>query len=342
MPDATPAVRPAVGVRLRFEGRAYDCGVGETALTALLRQGADIPYSCRKGVCLTCLMRAVEGAPPADSQKGLKETWRAQGCFLPCLCRPDADFGIARADDAAVFGRARVIDIVPLAGNVRRVRLEPATPLYYRPGQFVNLRRADGLIRSYSLASVPRLDPLLELHVKRLPGGQMSNWVFDRLAPGEAVDLQGPHGSCFYVPGRPEQPMLLIGNGTGLAPLVGVLRDALHDGHRGPIRLYHGSRHPEGLYLAAELRALAAAHPNVAYLACVSGPGARAPGCRPARAEEAAFGDLPRLSGWRVFLCGYPPMVHAARQRAYLAGASLDDIEADPFELRELRRTPRG
>ena len=54
-----------------------------------------------------------------------------------------------------------------------------------------------------------------------------------------------------------------------------------------------------------------------------------------------AFSDLAVLEGWRVFLCGYPPMVHGAKQRAYLAGAALDDILTDPFELRDLRQTPR-
>ncbi len=54
-----------------------------------------------------------------------------------------------------------------------------------------------------------------------------------------------------------------------------------------------------------------------------------------------AFSDLADLKGWRVFLCGYPPMVHSAKKLAYLAGAALDDILTDPFELRELRQTPR-
>jgi len=69
--------------------------------------------------------------------------------------------------------------------------------------------------------------------------------------------------------------------------------------------------------------------------------GSGAAGCRPGRAESVAFSDLAELPGWRVFLCGYPPMVHSAKRHAYLAGAALDDILTDPFELRELRQTPR-
>jgi NAD(P)H-flavin reductase len=218
--------------------------------------------------------------------------------------------------------------------------LDSATPLYYRAGQFVNLRCADGLVRSYSLASVPRLDDCLDIHVKRLPRGRMSNWIFDDLAPGDSLDVQGPNGECFYVPGRPETPLLLIGNGSGLAPLLGIARDALASGHESGIHLYHGSRHPDGLYLDAELRAMDREHDNFTYHSCVSGEELRDDD-RPGRAEAVALGDHPDLKNWRIYLCGYPPMVAGARKKAYLMGANLADIYADPFELQDLRTEPR-
>ena len=79
------------------------------------------------------------------------------------------------------------------------------------------MRRNDGLCRSYFLASVPNLDRHLEFHTKRLPGGQMSNWMFNDMKIGESVDIQGPNGSCFYLPGAPDQSLLLIGTVTGRA-----------------------------------------------------------------------------------------------------------------------------
>lgn len=325
---------------IAFDGATYDCGDGETVLDALLRQGIEIPYSCKMGVCLSCLLKAEPVQVPAAAQDGLRETLREQGYFLACQCQLDGALTVSLGEESDIFGRAKVIGIERLAPQVCRVAIEPATPLYYRAGQFVNLRRDDGLTRSYSLASVPRLESHLELHVKRLPGGQMSNWIFDGLAPGDTLDIQGPSGGCYYAPGRPDQDLLLIGNGTGLAPLIGIARDALNDGHSGSIHLYHGTREADGLYLRAELMALAAEHGNFKYIPCLSGDSV-APGCRPGRAESVAFSDFTALEGWRVFLCGYPPMVHSAKQLAYLAGAALDNILTDPFELRELRQTPR-
>jgi NAD(P)H-flavin reductase len=172
-----------------------------------------------------------------------------------------------------------------------------------------------------------------------MAGGAMSPWLCDPARAGEAVDIQGPNGACFYLPGRPRQPMLLIGTGTGLAPLIGIVRDALADGHVGPIALYHGSRHASGLYLGDALRALTARHANLSYVPCLSG--AEATGGRRGRADEAALADHGDLKGYRVFVCGVPAMVAGVRRRAYLAGVSLADINGDAFDLRELRARPR-
>ena len=323
-----------------MNGKVYDCDRSETVLQALLRNEVAVPYSCRNGVCLTCLLRAVRGHVPAAAQNGLRKTLCLGGYFMACVCTPDQDLDLALPNDAEVYGRAVIRSVERLAPAICRVVIEPATPLYYRSGQFVNLRRDDGLVRSYSLASVPRRDRYLEFHVKRLPGGDMCNWVFDALQPGDALDIQGPNGSCFYVSGRPEQPLLLVGNGSGLAPLMGIVRDALYSKHTGDIRLYHGSRHREGLYLGRELRRLASQYPNFRYVPCLSG-GSVSAGCRAGRADDNAFSDQRDLRGWHVFLCGYPPMVHGAKKTAYLAGAGLADIHADPFELRDLRSKPR-
>ena len=302
----------------------------------MLRQDAVVPYSCRNGVCLTCMMRSRAGAVPACAQNGLKDTLRVEGHFFACLCTPQGDLDIELPNDAEVFGRATVRAVEQIAPTIRRVVLEPATPLYYHAGQFVNLRRGGGLARSYSLAGVPRLDDGLELHVKRLPRGRMSTWFHEAAAPGDGLDIQGPNGDCFYLPGRPDTSLLLVGNGSGLAPLIGIARDALASGHRGSIHLYHGSRHREGLYRDARLRAMAERHANFTYRGCVSGDDGPA-----GRADNAAFADHPDLAGWRVYLCGYPPMVKTARKRAYLMGAALADIHANPFDLRNLRVRPR-
>jgi NAD(P)H-flavin reductase len=324
-----------------YAGRSHRAAPGETVLAMLLRDGAEVAYSCRRGSCLACVMRATRGEVPPASQIGLKDTLKVLGYFLPCVCVPSGDLALEAPCDSDLYGRATIEAIEPLSSTVSRVVLRGATPLYYHAGQFVNVRRADGVVRSYSLASVPRLDAMLELHVRRMRGGALSGWLCEAARRGEAIDIQGPNGSCFYLPGRPDQPMILIGTGTGLAPLMGIARDALADGHRGPISLYHGSRHADGLYLANALGDLASKHASFRYIGCVSGEAATGD-LRAGRADDLALADHANLKDYRVFVCGHPDMVDDFRRRAYLAGARLADIHGDPFDLRDLRSKPRA
>ncbi|QJD31212.1 2Fe-2S iron-sulfur cluster-binding protein [Methylococcus geothermalis] len=317
---------------LKYGKDTYLLGKDQSVLDCLVEHGAPVPFSCRSGVCQTCLMRAVRGTPPASSQQGLKDSLKLQNYFLACVCRPTEDIEAVLPHDAQNSVPATVKALKPLNGEIMHVALECHEPLEYRPGQFINLFRDPTLGRSYSLASVPQHDEHLHLHVRRLPDGKVSGWIHEELRPGQTVDLRGPSGDCFYVPGRPEQEIVLIGTGSGLAPLYGILRDALNRGHRGPIRLFHGSRSRAGLYLIDELRTLARDHTNFDYVPCVSGE-EPSTGLAGGRAHEVAFREVPDFKDKRLFLCGHPAMVSAAKKRAFLAGASMKDIYADPFNV---------
>jgi NAD(P)H-flavin reductase/ferredoxin len=321
--------------------RAVRLCPGETVLDALLRSEVAVPNSCRSGICQSCVLQATNGTPPADAQRGLKPAQRLRGMFLACACRPQGELPGQLPNGADGSRTAAVVRQVEHVGSaVARVLIEPNGAFDYYPGQFVNVvRPGDGLTRSYSLASlhspdgVPRGDDLLELHVRKVAGGRMSSWLHDEAQGGDPVELIGPLGDCFYVPGRPEQPILLVGTGTGLAPLYAIARDALRHGHTGPIRLYHGARDAAGLYFAEELDALAARHPQFGYTPCVlAGPAGGQ--MRVGAIDQVVLADLPKLAGWRVFLCGDPALVNMLKKRVDLAGAAMKDIAADAFVMR--------
>jgi CDP-4-dehydro-6-deoxyglucose reductase len=300
---------------------------GETALDALLRGGVAVPNSCRAGACQSCRLRAAVGTPPAAAQVGLKETQRLRGQFLACICRPDEDLTIALDDDPPQG--AEVVAVDPLAADVVRVRLRTDVPLDHRAGQFVTVLRADGLARSYSLASLPD-DDALELHVRVLPHGRMSQWMAHELRPGDRLRVRGPAGDCFYTEGAPEQPLVLIGTGTGLAPLHGIARDALRRGHTGPISLLHGAVTPTGHYLVHVLTDMSQTHPNFRYLRCAL-RGDPEQGLEIDGIEAAAARHHPKLAGHRVYLCGDPERVQALRKQSFMRGARMNQIFADAF-----------
>lgn len=317
---------------ITFEDKTFELKEGESVLEGLERNGVAMPSSCRNGVCQTCLMRAMAGTPPKVAQNGLKETLRAQNYFLSCACRPVEDLTVARAgEEVSPPIEATVIAKEALNSDIYRFLLLPDAPFDYRAGQFLHLHRPDGLIRSYSLASVPTLENTLELHVRLLKGGAMTSWLIDEVQVGEKITVSGPAGNCFYVDGKQEQNILLIGTGSGLAPLWGILRDALEHGHSGNVTLYHGSWTPEGLYLVEDLQRLAQGYPQLRYVPCVDTD--PLPGYEQGQVHRIALGQNPNLKGWRVYLCGHPSMVATAKRQAYLAGASLGDIYADPFVL---------
>jgi NAD(P)H-flavin reductase/truncated hemoglobin YjbI len=327
--------------RIRYEGQEFESRPGESVLEAFLRQGISVPFSCRTGICQVCLRRCVSGSVPEAAQRGVRPALRDRHYFLPCRCIPEADIEIAPPRDDDLYTRAVVHRKELLAPDVCRLLLEPFTVIDYRAGQFVNLRRRDGLARSYSAASVRGEDYFLELHVKRMRGGAMSNWIFDALNTGDVLDVQGPQGECYYTAGRSAQNLLLVATGTGLGPLLGIARDALLQGHAGEIHLYHGSRYAEGLYLRDVALALERRYPNFRSYPCVSGV-VVPEGYLAGRADDLAFARHRDLRGWRVYLAGLPAMVHEGETRAARLGAQRSDILADAFELRDLRCVPRG
>ncbi len=314
---------------IQFNGIDYPCNSGESVLDALTRQGVMVPFSCRNGICQTCMMKSAEGNIPAAAQKGLKSTLQAQNYFLACACHPVENMAVSLPAEPNRLLPATVTAIRPLNADIVCVGLDCPELTYYRPGQFINLYRDSHFSRSYSIASVPA-DGYLRLHVRRLPNGRMSNWIHNELALGDNLHISSPIGSCFYLPDKSGQPLLLIGTGSGLAPLMGILRDALSQNHAGQIYLYHGSRDKAGLYLVDELRELEAAHGNFHYIPCVS-DGTESEEYKAGRSLDVAMSAHRDLSGWRVYVCGNPEMVKTARKKAYLARAAMSDIYADAF-----------
>lgn len=307
--------------RIQFEGRRLELESGETVLDGLLRHGEPIPYSCKSGVCQSCLLRGA-GAIPAAAQVGLKDTLRAQGYFLACCCRPESEIEVRGPDADRRIG-ARIERVEALSDTVVRVALRTDAPFDYRAGQFITLFREDGLARSYSLAGLPG-DEHVELHVRLIPGGAMSGWLCQSDAPGSRVALQGPTGNCFYVPGEARRPILFAGAGTGLAPLYGILRDALSRGHTGPLWLFHGARTEAGLYLTQELAAVEREHPNVRYIRSVLEDGGET-------LEQAIRRRIANLADFRGYICGDAGLVNSLRKQLFLAGMASARIFADAF-----------
>lgn len=321
-----------------YNGVKYKARVDESVLDVLLRHGIDIPYSCKAGVCNTCIMLREDGGLPSVATQGLKDTLVEQGCFLACQCIPSGPITVRKSDYIALFTKAIVVDKKILSADVCRVRLKPSTELNYHAGQYINLRVQNGQIRSYSLASLPAHDDFIELHIKRMKNGQVSNWLFDIAKVNDELDIQGPFGDCYYLSKSLDDTLLMIATGTGLAPLYGILRDALNSGHKGKIKLYHGDRTPDALYLDSILKDLSSTQNNFTYIPCVTNTiKGLDDSILNGRASDYALSQNANLIDTSIYLCGSPAMVAVARKQAYLNGADIKRIYADPFITKDLR-----
>lgn len=201
---------------ITFDDKRIELDKGQTVLSALLDNGYEIPNSCRAGACQSCMMQAVDGQPPEKSQTGLKDTLKAQGYFLACSCEPSSPLQIVSANAADTRIKTTVFEHDIISDGILRLRIKPQKNFNYHSGQFINIWKNNTVARSYSLASVNDIDDYLELHIRRIENGMVSSWLHDEIAVGDNLEIQAATGECFYIPGNPEQKILLAGTGTGL------------------------------------------------------------------------------------------------------------------------------
>jgi ferredoxin-NADP reductase len=226
--------------------------------------------------------------------------------------------------------------------GVMRLLLVPQDPtgmFSSCPGQYLSLISPEGITRSYSIANDYLHDGYLELHVGKTDRGIFTNWLFNYATVGQTLHARGPAGACYYLDAEHgDFPMLLVGTGTGLAPLWGIVRDALHKEHTGPITLLHGGVSPDRLYYVNELKELAQTHPNFHYQGVVlSGPVADSAHVEGDIVEQVLTRlDPVTLPDLRVFLCGAPDLVHMLRKKIFLKGARSAHIFCDAFVTRTI------
>jgi NAD(P)H-flavin reductase len=272
-------------------------------------------------------MRSSTREIPVSAQSGLKDSLKSQGYFLACMCRPEGNLEISDPDSALqIQGEIQKLDL--LNDEVLRLQIKIPESFIFKAGQYISLIRGDGLTRSYSIASLPETG-YLELHVRLIPNGKMSSWIKTSLQVGDKISIRGPSGNCFFSGGKSEQPLLLAGTGTGLAPLYGILNDAIRQGHLGPIWLFHGGRNPFSLYLKDELEQLSLRYPQFHYRPCVLSEGTESVPAIPL--DQNIMKHFPWIKTARIYLCGDPVLVNGLRKKMFLAGASSKEIYADAF-----------
>jgi len=225
--------------------------------------------------------------------------------------------------------QVRVRDVVVETADACSFVLDVPTGFAYRPGQFLTVRVGEAA-RSYSLSSSPHLDEPPKITVKRTSDGYASNWLCDNIRSGTVLRCLAPAGA--FTPRSLDADLLMLAGGSGITPVISIVKSVLAAGQARVVLVY-ANRDEASVIFAAELRALAAAHPGrlavVHWLESVQGV--------PTRAQLRVLAEP--FAGYAAFVCGPAPFMdevtHALRDlgvpRTHIHVELFQSLTGDPF-----------
>jgi CDP-4-dehydro-6-deoxyglucose reductase len=315
-------------VTLKTSGKQFTVNQDETVLEAALSQNINLPYGCKNGACGSCKGKILEGQVThgQHSESAMSRADETAGATLFCCAHPQSDLLIeARevqgAGDIAIRKvPCRVNEISRHGSDVAILKLQlPASERFqFLAGQYLEFLLKDGQRRAYSIANAPEQEGPLELHIRHLPGGLFTDFVFAAKDPAlkekDILRFEGPLGS-FFLREDSKKPIIFVAAGTGFAPIKSIIEQMQAKKIQRPISLDWGGRRPSDLYMNSLCETWAQDLPDFKYIPVISDalPEDTWDG-RSGFVHEAVMTDHPNLKDFQVYACGAPVMVNAARQ----------------------------
>lgn len=339
-------------VTIRSSGHSFSVESEESVLDAALRQGIILPYGCRNGACGSCMgslasgsVSYLQGLPTA-----LSESEAAENKALFCQAHPQSDLEIiVREVDAARDIEVktlpcRVEKLEHLAHDVIRIYLcLPASErMQFLAGQYIDVLIKDHEPRAFSIANAPHDDAFVELHIRFVEGGLFTDQVFHSMKEKAMWRIRGPLGT-FFLREDSDRPSILIGGGTGFAPIKGILEHAFEIGIDKPLHLYWGVRAHRDLYLDELPQRWLKQHPHFSYTPVLSEPQeADNWSGRTGFVTDAVVADYPELSGHDVYMSGPPVMVETGHKLFMQHGLDESRFFSDAFEYAAVAESIKG
>jgi propane monooxygenase reductase subunit len=333
-------------VRLEPVGIEFEVDEDETVLEGAFRQGLMLMHGCKEGQCAACKSFLLDGEVDLDrySTFALPDFEEAEGWTL--LCRAHAvtdlevelinfDEEILRSGITVQTLPARVEANEPLTHDINRLvlRLEDGAALDFHPGQYVDIGiPGTDEHRSFSMANLPGDDGRLEFMIKLYPGGRFSGLLENGgIAVGDTLTVKGPYG-VFTLREHSERPLLFIGGGAGMAPILSLLRSLAERGSERAGAYYYGARTEADLFHLDELEALCGAIAGFRFVPALS----ESDRSTAWEGEAGLITDVVHrserdLAEVDAYLCGPPPMVDAAIALLTQSGVPESHIYFDKF-----------
>jgi phenol/toluene 2-monooxygenase (NADH) P5/A5 len=305
-------------------GENIEVAEGQTILDACLRAGVYLPHACGHGLCGTCKTQVIDGDIDHGeaSPFALMDFERDDGFVLACTATLRSDVTIEADVEEDPDARkipvrdfvGEVVALDDLTADVKGLRLALADgPIDFQAGQYVNVF-LPGIeaSRAFSIANPPSDNRHIELQIRRVPGGEATGYIHDKLQLGDRLKLTGPQGR-FIIRKSRGGPVLFLAGGTGVSSPRSMILDLLAEGYQSPITLVHGVRAQADLYGCEEFKQLAAQHANFRYAPALS----HEPEGSDWRGERGFVHEVAKklfdglFEGATAYLCGPPPMIEA-------------------------------
>jgi len=308
---------------------------GKSILESGERSDIGLPYSCRTGRCSSCKCLVLSGQTELlSAELGLTQEEKTDGWILSCVRTAVSDLDIEVDDlgelelyDSKILP-CRINFIERLSSDVICVilRLPPNSGFLAMPGQHVEVIGGDGVRRSYSIAN-KLAENLVELHIKKVANGSLSEYWFKLAKENDLLRLNGPLGTFFLRDTRGKN-IVFLATGTGIAPVKAMLESIEHlsaENTPDSVTVFWGGRTPEDLYYDVSeeksflryVPVLSRAHQGwdgeIGYV------------------QEVFVEEKPDLTSTMVYACGSDQMVHGARDLLVGLGLPTNMFFSDAF-----------
>lgn len=335
-------------ITLSPSGRRFICSGQETILEAALRHGIHLNYGCRSGRCGTCLGLLMQGTVKYDKdypatlklkkQPVQNSPYATQALY--CCAKPISDLKILSTEiditQALKPKRmpTKVIGLEKLCHDVMRVilKLPENIRVPFMAGQYLDIFQPDdGERRSFSIANAPHNDENIELHIRQVQGGEFTDYIFHELKLNDILRIEMPLGT-FFLRENSRRPVILMGGGTGFAPLKGIIEHALHIGDNRPFHLFWGVRTQNDLYMDTLARQWQNENENIRYSPVLSESDNNNWTGEVGFVHEIVLKTYPDLSAYDLYMSGPPIMINTARALFIDQGLPVDRMYSDAFE----------
>jgi CDP-4-dehydro-6-deoxyglucose reductase len=317
-------------------GKNFQSQVGSTLLQSAEQANISLLYSCKNGRCSTCKCKVLAGKTYAlGIESGLSSKEQEDGWILSCMRSAETDL-LLEIDDLVNIKLplpntlpCKIKEIKLLATDDIKVilRLPPTSNFQFIPGQYVEVIGPNGTRRSYSLANFTASDNSIEMHIRAISCGVMTDYWFNQAKQNDLLRIRGPFGT-FFLRESFGVDLYFLATGTGISPVKAILDSLANikiDQRPKSVTLIWGGRNSQDLYLEIN-----STLENFLYVPVHSRPNDYWNGAK-GYVQNVLLNLSPNLTNAFVYACGSDSMIKSTKSLLADAGLPRRRFYADAF-----------